>query len=155
MRFTNLFTNKKLKEELETLKELRRNETKAFMYEINNLNEKLKKSESENQEVSDKLLDCKHKLANYLNGFVESKEYDINSFSTNEYRTQFITFIDNGKYTKKEILDKFNELKYKDNISFEVISECIDFIRNKRKPKSSIESQLIKYILTDNGRDNV
>lgn len=153
MAFGDLFKIKKLKQEIERLKEERMNEAKSYIDEIHKLNDKLAVSEKTNKELQALLLEYKQKVNGHLTDYVESKEYNIDSFCTNEYKTQFEFFINNEERNEEEILNKFNELYNKESIYFEGIAACIDFIRTKRKPKVSTEKQILKYILTDTGKN--
>lgn len=150
-----LFKSKQLKKELEELKAKHANEVKTYVNRISELNDKLANSEKSNEELQNLLLDYKQKVNGHLTDYIESKEYNVDNFFTNEFKTQFENFVNNEGHSEEEILNKYNELYNKESIYFEGIVSCIDFIRTKRNPKISTEKQILKYILTETGRTSL
>ena len=141
----DLFKIKEFKKEIEELKIKNASVTKVYSSELNKANSKIK-------ELEEVILDYKQKSLGRIIDYTEFKEVDVNVFCTNEYKTMFESFVNNESHSEIEILNKFNELYNKEKIYFEGIVSCIDFIRTKRNPKISIEKQILKLVLTENGR---
>lgn len=150
-----LFKSKQLKKEIEDLKIKHANEVKTYTNEISKLNCKLASVEKSNDELQNVLSEYKQKFNNYITSYIESEEYNVDNFFTNEFKTQFENFVNNEGHSEEEILNKYNELYNKESIYFEGIASCIDFIRTKRNPKISTEKQILKYILTETGRKSL
>ncbi len=150
-----LFKSKQLKKEIEDLKAKHANEVKTYVNEISELNSKLASTEKSNEELQTILLEYKQIVNGHLTDYIENKEYNVDNFFTNEFKTQFENFVNNEGHSEEEILNKYNELYNKESIYFEGIASCIDFIRTKRNPKISTEKQILKYILTETGRKSL
>lgn len=144
----DLFKVKEFKKEIEELKNNNASDKKIYSNELSKANSKIK-------ELEEIILNYKQKSFGYITDYIESKEININAFCTNEYKTLFESFVNNESHSETEILNKFNELYNKEKIYFEGIVSCIDFIRTKRNPKISTEKQILKLILTENGRNTL
>ena len=132
MAFTDLFRIKKFKQEIEELRS-------KYHDDLNDANERIKELEKELQSHN-----ANQKCF---------KDVDINAFCTNEYMMRFESYLNAKKRSDDIILYKFNELLNMEDAYFKGIASCIDFIRTKRKPKISIEKQLVQYVLTEHGRN--
>ena len=130
-------------------------ENAELKLECKNLTNALHESMDKIQNLEKSIAEYKKKDNAYLTDYVETKQVDINSFYTNEYKTLFESYMNAGKHSDEEIFNKFNELYNKETIYFEGIVSCIDFIRTKRNKKLSTEKQILKYILTDTGRTSL
>ena len=148
MAFKDLFKIKEFKKEIDDLTA----QIKNYNFEINKLNSELVDSNKKNKALENSLEICKKQINEYKSNYIESKEANIDNFYTNEYKTQFETFLKKKTLTDDEILQKYNKLYNDESIYFEGIVSCIDFIKTKRKPKVSIEKQILNYILTNAGR---
>lgn len=138
---------------------------KKFKKEISELKDKLETSSDVHKEELQVLIEEIHNLKKIISNYtketnsnlirIASEQIDINTFFTNTYKVQFESIMNNESHTKDELLDKFNKLINEETVYFEGIASCIDFIRTKRNPKKSTEKQLVKYILTESGRNSL
>ena len=151
MSFKDLFRIKEFKKEIEDLKAKHVNEIKAYTTEISKLSAQLTEAEEVNKQVHNLLLKYEKQYSIIYDEF--EKEPTSSVFYTNEYKTMFESYLNSGGHSEEEILCKFNELCNKESIYFKGIVSCIDFIRTKRNRKVSTEKQILKYILTEPGRD--
>lgn len=143
MSIKDLFRIKDFKEKIYSLTE--RNQI---------LEEELRDASNRNEELK-RLLDVKNS-SNATSIDVKFKEVDIDAFCTNEYKTEFANYInDNVNHSLDDVFIKFNQLINEELIYFAAIISCIDFIRTKRNRKLSTEKQIVKYMLTKTGRDNL
>ena len=151
MAFTDLFRIKKFKKEIEDLKEhieTQREELKLLDIKLHDVNKK-------NTQLEQVIENYKKSVKKRPGKKLKYKTINTDDFYTTDYKNRFESFMQNATCTDEMLLDKFNEFKDMEYSYFEGIATCINFIRIKRNRKMSFEKQILKNMLTENGRTSV